>query len=262
MSSESLVDHALKLAGIKPGDVRFVILDGSTAEGSNRKYSDYDVLVVRKGLSKQPGSIKDLFGVFNGRLVSGWLLDEESFKHRYVGDDDQEFLWRRKQLRKAKLLFGDRIEFNKIVGRALARRWNRKRQVAVIRYSYVTMVEYMGKMLNKVRAHEDDAPEFYQDGYVIATNAALLVAALNKIDLDSDKIMYRQIFAQAKIRPPNFEDDFETASGFADTKREKEAVLSASRRLYLWSRKAIIDSFEPLGDDDSGFWQIARETKF
>jgi len=195
--------------------------------------------------------------------VAGWLVDEKSFRHRYIGDDDKEFLWRTKQLSKAKLLYGDRKEFDRIIRKALSRRWNRRRQLAVIKHSYVTMAEYMGKMLNKVDASEGDTPEFYQDGYVVATNAALLVAALNKIDLDSDKTMYRQIMAEARTRPPDFEQDFSLASGLTGESRSREAALSAARRLVGWSRKTILGSFRPAEDDgDEGFWRIVREMKF
>lgn len=151
---EQLVDYVLRLARVKPAGVKFVIMDGSTANGSDRRYSDYDITVVRKGPSKKPGLVKDFFGAFDGRLLSAWLLDEESFKHHYIGDDDKEFIWRRRRLSKARLLYGDKAEFNRIITNALSRRWTKKRQMAVVQYSYMTMVEYMGKMLNKVEAHE------------------------------------------------------------------------------------------------------------
>jgi predicted nucleotidyltransferase/Arc/MetJ family transcription regulator len=256
-----LVEYALRLAEIEPAEVRFVIMDGSTAEGSDRKYSDYDVAVVRKGLSEHPGSVKDLFGVYRGRIVSGWLVDAESFKHRYIGDDDEDFLWRRRQLWKAKLLYGDRGEFSRIIKKALARKWNRKRQVAVIRPSYVTMLEYMGKMLNKTRTNQVGSPEFYQDGYVIAKNAALIVAAINRIDLDSDKSMYQQILRLARIKPPNFERDFEIASGLTKTPRKDEAVVSASRNLVRWARGQIVRRrLSEAGDQ--GFVTLTKELEF
>jgi predicted nucleotidyltransferase len=261
MRDESLVDYSVKLAGITRRKVRFVIIDGSTAEGSDRKHSDYDILVVRRGLSKPPGSVRNLFGVFDGRIVSGWLADSVSFRHRYLGDDDEQFLRRRRQLRKAKLLYGNGREFNKVIRKALARRWNRKRQMAVIGYSYVTMAEYMGKLLNKVEAREAGAPEFYHDGYIVATNAALLVAALNKIDLDSDRSMYRQILARARVKPPHFKRDFETVSGLSTSPRSSQAVISASRRLVRWVREEILNSFEPAQTDDGGFWRILQETR-
>ncbi len=192
MHDRPLVSYAFKLAKVVPREVRFVILDGSTTEGKDTKFSDYDIVVVKKGRLKQPGSVVDLFGMFRRRIVSGWLVDEESFKNRYIGGDDQEFLWRKKQLQKARLLYGDVGEFKRIVQAAMARRWNRMRQFAVVKFSYVTMVEYMSKMLSK--AEELDTPEFYQDAYIVAKNAALLIAALNKIDLDSDKNMYVHTF--------------------------------------------------------------------
>lgn len=253
-----MVGYALELAGARSGNAMLVILDGSTAEGSDHKHSDYNV-VVRRGLSKPPGSVTDLFGVFEGRIVSGWLVDEESFKHRYVGDDDQEFLWRTRQLRKARLLYGDREEFSKTIRKALARRWNKKRQMAIIRDSYVTMAEYMGKMLDK--APSERGPEFFQDGYIVGKNAALLVAALNTIDMDSDKSMYRQIVGQAKVRPPDFERDFELASGLAGAPRNNEDVILASKRLLRWAREEIIKSFGP-GDADPCFWRVVRDLRF
>ena len=94
-SKEPLVSYALTLANLKPKQVRFVILDGSTAQGEDRRYSDYDIVVVRKGLSKRRVSVEDLFGVFNGRIFSGWLVSDDSFKREYLGGDDRNFLWRR-----------------------------------------------------------------------------------------------------------------------------------------------------------------------
>lgn len=256
----SIVEFAIGLTRMRQRDVRFVIMDGSAADGSDRRHSDYDVTVVRKGLSKEPRSVMDFFGVFNGRLLSAWLLDKESFKHRYIGGDDKEFLWRRRRLLKAKLLFGSKNEFDAIIRNALSRRWNRKRQMAVIQYAYTTMVEYMGKMMNKMEAHETDVPEFYQDGYIFAANSADLVAALNKIDLDSDKTMYRQIFKEAKVKPPDFEQDLRVSSGLTSARRDPTEVLSASQRLLEWSRNAILDYFEPAIGENS-FWQMVRELK-
>lgn len=257
---DALPAYAMELAKLKPSQVRFVIIDGSTAENSDQRYSDYDLVVVRKGLAKQPGSVEDLFGVFNGRIVSGWLVDEESFRHRYLGDDDPEFLWRRRQLRKARLLFGDQRQFETIMRRALRRKWNKWRQMAALRYSYVTMVEYMGKMLNKRLVHEDNTPEFYQDGYIVAKNSALLVAALNKMNLDSDKNMYRGVMTHAKLKPPNFQKDFEMASGLSAVGRNKEAVVAASKRLVRWARSELV---EFAGEaEDTGFSQLLREVRF
>lgn len=260
--NHSLVEYVLKLAKLKRQAVKFVIIDGSTADGSDRKHSDYDITIVRKRPSKKPMRVIDIFGVFNRRLVSVWLLDEVSFEDRYVEGDDKEFLWHRRGLSKAKLLFGDRTEFDRITRSALSRRWNRKRQMAVIQYKYTTMVEYMGKMLNKIEARETDSPEFYQDGYILGANAAELVAALNEIDLDSDKTMYRQVFTMAKIKPPHFERDFKVSSGLIGDKRGAGEVVSASRRLLRWSRKAIIGSFESSRSDEEGFWQMVCSMKF
>ena len=53
---------------LAPREAKFVILDGSTAEGKDSKFSDYDVAVVKKGPLKQPGSVQDLFGMFRGRI--------------------------------------------------------------------------------------------------------------------------------------------------------------------------------------------------
>lgn len=155
------------------------------------------------------------------------------------------------------MLYGDTEEFKRIIEEALKRRWNRTRQLAVVIHSYVTMVEYMGKALNEARG--EGTPELYQDAYIVATNAALLIAALNKIDLDSDKNMYRQIFSQAKVRPPNFERDFMAASGLAESPREKREVVSASRRLVRWARMQVIRSFKA---DRSGFWELVREVRY
>jgi predicted nucleotidyltransferase len=261
MQKQSLVAFSLELAKTSSKDVRFVIIDGSTAEGSDRRYSDYDVVVVRKGLFEQPGMIKDLFGVYEGRIISGWLVDDQSFRKRYLGDDDHEFLWRKRQLRKARLLYGNNSEFRRIIQQALARRWNRKRQMAVIKPSYVTMVEYMGKMLNKTMTRQAGSHEFYQDGYIIAMNAALIVAALNRIDLDSDKSMYRQVIAEAKVKPASFVREFGIVSGLTSAGRNSATVVSASRRLLRWARRQILSQVLEEGDD-SEFASVVREIKF
>ena len=261
---QALVDYVLGLSNVRRKDVRFVILDGSTAEGKDRRYSDYDISVVKKGSSGPKGPVKDLFaptGLFRGRMVTGWLLDDESFKHRYLGDDDEQFAWRRRQLRKARLLYGNKREFGRIIRGALGRRWNRKRQVAVITHSYANMAEYMGKMLNKVEAHEDNVPEFYQDGYIIAANFATLAAALNRIDLDSDKTMYRQILAEARVKPPHFGRDFGTVSGLSGKPRSRRAVLSASRRLLRWARRKVLELESP-SFGDHGFRKMVQEITF
>jgi predicted nucleotidyltransferase len=117
-----LADYALRLAKLRPAEVRFVILYESAAEGKDRRYSDWDVEVVRKKLLKPVGAVEDLYGMFNGRSVSGWVADSFSFKQRYIGVDDKLFVWRRRQLKKTRLLYGDAREFDRIVGKALSRR--------------------------------------------------------------------------------------------------------------------------------------------
>jgi predicted nucleotidyltransferase len=237
-------------------------MDGSTAEGKDRRYSDYDIAVVKKKPLRVKGEVGDLTGMFNGRVVSGWILDDVSFRRRYIGTDDKEFVWRRRRLQKVKLLYGDAKEFDKIIGAALSRRWNRRRQLAVIRDSYGTMVEYLGKMLNKVEAGEAGTYEFYQDGYVVASLAAIVVAALNRIDLDSDKTMFRDVISQARVMPSNFERDFATASGFTGERRNREEVVLASKRLVKWAREQIIRSFGPPRRGEEGFWQIVKEVRY
>ena len=49
--SQSIVGYAIGLAKLKPQDVKFVIMDGSAADGSDSQHSDYDIVVVREGLS-------------------------------------------------------------------------------------------------------------------------------------------------------------------------------------------------------------------
>lgn len=257
-----LVDYALRLAKLRPAEVRFVILYGSAAEGKDRRYSDWDVVVVRKKFLKPAGAVEDLYGMFNGRSVSGWVADSVSFKQRCIGVDDKLFVWRRRELKKTRLLYGDAREFGRIVGKALSRRWTRRRQFAVVRESYVTMVEYLGKMLNKVQSGEGGTYEFYQDGYVIASNFAMVVAALNKIDLDSDKTMFREVLDQAKTRPKNFERDFAAVSGLTGERRSEGAVMSASMRLQRWAQKQVVETFRQSKVGDRGFWQIVKEMKF
>jgi predicted nucleotidyltransferase len=262
MRNQTLAERSIELARIRAGDARFVIVDGSAAEGRDHKHSDYDVTVVSKRPLKPPGSVKLFYGMFGRRVATGWLVDDEAFKRRYLGDGSGQFVWRRRQIRKARLVFGDRRGFRRAIKTTLARRWSRKRQMSVIGGSYMSMVEYLGKMLNKVEAQEMDIPEFYQDGYIVGINAALIVAALNKIDLDSDRTMYRQILAEARIRPSGFARDFEIASGFSGRSRSGRAVFASSRRLARWARNQLLDTFRPESDDEPGFWQVVRDAKF
>lgn len=171
---------------------------------------------------------------FRRRTVSGWLVDEHLFQSDYVGGDDESFVWRYKQIEKARLLYGDRPAFYSMAKRALLKRWTPKRQGMVVKTAFLNIVEYFGKALNSMREH--DSPEFCLDTYVVAHNTALLVAGINKINIGSENVMYSQVLSSAKIKPPRFEDDFSFASGFGEGERSREAAYLAARRLARWVR--------------------------
>lgn len=54
----TLADYVVEIAKIKPNQLKFVILDGSTAAGENRRFSDFDVVVVRRGSEKVSSGIE------------------------------------------------------------------------------------------------------------------------------------------------------------------------------------------------------------
>jgi hypothetical protein len=229
-----LLDYSIKLARISRRKIKFVILDGSAAERKDKKSSDYDVVVVKAGRDRRWSHPLVLCGVFMGRVVSGWLLDEHLFQTDYIGGDDESFVWRHKQIEKARLLYGDRLAFHSTVKKALQRRWTAKRQSRVVEAAFLNIVEYLGKALNSMLEH--DSPEFYLATYVVAHNVALLVAGINKIDIGSENVMYREVLSSAAIKPPRFEDDFRVASGFGEGQRTREATYQAARRLARWAR--------------------------
>lgn len=261
MNSEmTLADYALKVANAKKNHTKFVILDGSTSVGRDRKYSDYDVMIVTKGRRDAIPQTKEIYGVFNGRLFTGSVQSLESLKEYWFSNGDKEDVWRIQQIRKAKLLCGDETEFRRIKKFALQKRWNKKREFAIIRHSYSNMVEYLGKLLNK--RNEENAPEFYQDAYIIASQIASFITAINRINLDSDNTMYRQIFKEAKIRPPNFERDFLILSGFSQRTREKENIIRTAKRIIEWARKYAESEYRNFPLNDFGFREIVQQLKF
>ncbi len=154
--------------------------------------------------------------------------------------DDFEFVWRIRQIRKSKLLYGDEREFRQIKETALEKGRTREREFSVVRQSYSTMVEYMGKMLNKM--DEDLSLEFYQDANIIAWHAALFIAAINRTNFNSDNDMYLQIFGDAKIKPPNFKRNLTTLSGFSNKARKKEILAETAKKMVWWAR-AMLSSF-------------------
>jgi hypothetical protein len=256
----TLADYAVKLANVRKNQVKFVILYGSAAVGQDRRYSDFDVMVVTKGRITATSKTRELFGVFNGRLFTGSIQDFKSLKEDWTSRNDYDFVWRIEQIRKAKVLYGDAQEFQRIKEAALKKKWTRDRQFAVIRHSYSTMVEYMGKMLNKMDG--SSALEFYQNAYIIAWQAALFVATINRINLSSDNEMFRQVFRNAKIRPPNFKRDIITLFGFSIQHRKKETIVQISKKMVQWARSYITRYSPFYSSKDTGFNQIVREIKF
>ncbi len=96
----------------------------------------------------------------------------------------------------------------------------------------------------------------------MAERIALLVAGLNKINLCSDNSMYRQIFSEASIKPPNFERDFRIASGFSPLRRNKIAVMQATKRLARRARQYIIENYELDKLGDRGFLEMIHGIRF
>lgn len=252
----NLLDYVIKLVKIDRRKIKFVILDGSAAEKKDKRGSDYDVVVVKAGRDKRWNRPLELCGVFRKRVVSGWLLDEYLFQTDYIGGDDESFVWRHKQIEKARLLYGDKLAFYSTAKKALLRRWTPRRQSEVVKIAFLNIVEYFGKALNSMPMR--DSPEFYLDTYVVAHNAALLVAGINKIDIGSENVMYREVLSSAAIKPPRFEDDFRLASGFGEGQRTRGAAFHAARRLARWARSQTLQLLLTNQTFDPGFASIVR----
>jgi predicted nucleotidyltransferase len=253
---EGLLDYVIKLVKISRRRVKFVVLDGSAAEKKDKKGSDYDVVVVKTGRDARWSRPIEFCGVFRRRVVSGWLMDEHLFQTDYIGGDDESFVWRHKQIAKARLLYGDRLAFNSTARNALLRRWTPKRQSRVVKTAFLNIVEYFGKALNSMS--EYDSPEFYLATYVVAHNTALLVAGINMIDIGSENVMYRDVLLSAAVKPPRFEDDFRVASGFGEGQRTREATYQAARRLARWARAQTLRLVGTNLAFDPGFVSIVR----
>lgn len=125
------------------------------------------------------------------------------------------------------------------------------------------MMEYTGKMLNK--AKEEEAPEFYQDVYIIAQHAALFVAGINKINVRSDNTMYRQILREAKINPQNSRMTLRLRldsrhPSYLETRRP---FFDRQRGSVRWARKFMLLNYPILDlQHDSGFRKIVEQIKY
>jgi predicted nucleotidyltransferase len=64
--ARELAEYGIGLAGLRKEGVRFVILNGSAGEGTDRAHSDYDLAVVTRAEKAR----SEYWGRFNGRPVS------------------------------------------------------------------------------------------------------------------------------------------------------------------------------------------------
>jgi predicted nucleotidyltransferase len=245
MSCASLVRYALRLSNVKKKNVRFVVLFGSMAQSKTTgKYSDYDIAIVvdkESGSKQHLAALETYEGVFEGKLLTGDVWTTSSFRSAFLQEYDSEFLWRKKQIGKAKLLYGDRNAFVALRRKALKREWTPKAQLEVIKPAYINMLEYYCKMRNAALAQNHLG--FYLASYVVAHNSMKVVAGINEINLDSENSLYDQILKQARTHPPDFEQDFIIISGFkSGINRSESETLAATRRLLQWTRDYLSSS--------------------
>ena len=169
-------------------------------------------------------------------------------------------MWRKGQLSKSVLLFGDEKSFRETMRWALKRTWTRKRQDTVVKRSITNILEYMGKMMNC--ADNENAIEFFRHAFILVDNFAIFVAGINKIDLWSENSMYRQVFDQATIIPPAFEKDFKTISGDYTNKRNRKEVLLAAKKFTRWSQELIKNQYGLNRFRDQGFSEMVNNVRY
>lgn len=254
---DKLARYAIRLAGMRPEAVRFVIVDGSAGVGQDREYSDYDLVVM----PRREQDKRESWGAFEGRLVSMWSCGPMQYRKEFYSFDDDSFVWRRKLVRKARLLYGDARDFRSFRRAALAVNWTVKRQNTVVTSRYGMVMENYGKMLNEYPA-KGNLQAFYYAAQILAEKFAELVAAVNRIDLDSDRTLYRQA-TSARIKPASLGRDLTTLSSLDGRARSKAETLAAAGRLAAWIRGYLKDTYglERL-QADSGFREALSKLKF
>lgn len=250
-----LADYVIALSGLKKSDVAFVRLDGSAAEGKDRGHSDYDVVIVA-GTGRGQGRASH-WGVFNGRLVSYWIMSLEEYSGAFGSVDAGSFAWQRASARKALAIFGDEDSFRRLNSRIGKQSWTADIQSGLIMFHYGNVAEYFGKMLNTGTSRRE-AHVFYLNAVQLGDHYAQLVAAFNRTDLDSDRTMHDQVF-RCSHRPPNLRGDLLLVTGYRDGTRSRALTLMAAARLVRWARTYIVDSYGLEKFTDRGFRDVVLE---
>lgn len=253
-----LVDYVLNIAHLGPEDVRFIRLDGSVANGTDRRFSDYDLVVVCNS-DRQPEK-RDFWGVFNGRLVSFWAVSLDDYRDTFCEIDENEFIWQKYPALKAMAIFGDQAYFDSLLEKLRVQNWTQEIQDKAITYHYGNIMEYLGKLLNTFPDSEEEHIFFF-NAVQFAGHYARFIATLNRLDIQSDNTLYKQIFS-AQRKPENLDNDLLTVSGFSGKARSKDSTLSSARKLVDWARNFLINDYGLDHFEDSGFRDVVKKLSY
>lgn len=237
--SAALAFYVVEASGVDPGNILFIRLDGSAAEGLDERYSDYDLVVVCKS-DKAPDK-KDFWGILNDRLVSFWVISLEEYRELFCEVNDNEFIWQKHSSKVAKTIFGDRKTFEDLGVNLQKTDWNIKIQDRAVEFSYGNVIEYLGKLLNTISGKDENYTFFFYAAQM-AHHYVQFIAALNQLDIRSLNTLHDQVF-HAKNVPGYFQKDFLTLSGYSETSRSMVSTLSSARNLVKWAREFLITEY-------------------
>ncbi len=167
--------------------------------------------------------------------------------------------WYLKSLRKSKLIYGGRKDFQRPKKRSLTRvKWTRDIVGYIIERHYVlALLEYYHKLLN-TQNDTNELPFYYFAGQ-FAYHFMWFLASINRLGLDSERTMHRQIM-DAKTKPLGFRENYLILSGFGNRKASKKSVIRSAHKLMLWSHSYIVNKF---GTEDfsKGFREVLLKIK-
>jgi predicted nucleotidyltransferase len=236
-----LVEYCITLAKVDRQDVRFVVLNGSASEGTDRAHSDYDIALV----TKYERSRNEYWGIFDNRLVALWCMGPASYRAEFYSFEDDTFWWRRAKVRKERLLYGGAGDFRNFRKFALSQKWTRSRQNRVIIANYGNAIEYLEKLLNG-----GSNMVFYRNCASFSNRFVQLLAGMNRMDVVSGRTMYQQALG-ARIRPKGLRRHLMLVSGFDGKRRDRTAALRSAKKLMRWATGYLIEQYgiEELGAD-------------
>lgn len=253
-----LAEYVIKSADLDPEEVMFIRLEGSAAEGSDRKYSDYDLAVVCKSENRR-GAGK-FWGVMNDRQVNFWVLSLGEYEDFYCKVIENEFVWQIHSAKAARAIFGEQETFDYLTDRLRTKKWTESIRSKAITFHYGNVVEYLGKMLNTYASEEEEHAFFFYAAQ-LADQYAQFLAALNCLDISSDNTLHSQVF-DAEFKPDNFRKEFLTLSGYCESVRSKTSTLSSARILVRWARNFLIDEYGLNKFQDKGFREMVSELSY